>query len=161
MMCAQGLRLRCSLERIVGGLRAGNTSDSLLCPFTQIEDADERAYTLRLFCPPFLEGVHDQTAHFDRLDCQLSRLLPSRSSDGQEQPSTGDASIQAFCSKVQSLLSRLPQVPQRSLYLPLNSGLMRKEGSTLWDGIKSGSWAAKYILPEARAQLQQHPGLVR
>jgi hypothetical protein len=41
--------------------------------------------------------------------------------------------------------------------LPLNNGLTRKKGSTLWDGIKSGSWAAKYILPEARLQLQEQP----
>ncbi|EXJ74219.1 uncharacterized protein A1O5_02514 [Cladophialophora psammophila CBS 110553] len=31
---------------------------------------------------------------------------------------------------------------------------MRKQGTTLWDGIKNGRWAAKYIVPEAQSHFR-------
>ena len=121
------------------------------------QDAEERLCALRLFCTPLLEGVHDPTQHFDKLDQQLSLLLPRPDGVVKEPPTTDSVKLQDSCSKVEGLLSRLPEVPQRSFSLPLNNGLMRKQGSTLWDGIRSGTWATKYVVPEARSHLQQQP----
>ncbi|EXJ57152.1 hypothetical protein A1O7_07497 [Cladophialophora yegresii CBS 114405] len=154
----QTLRLPCPLEKHVRSLYGGNSDDLLSCPLAQIEDTGARGYALRLSCTPLLNDVHDQTGHFNKLDRDLSLLLPRRHSTIDGLPVAQEAPIQKLCSKVKSLLSRLPEVPQRSFYLPLNSRFARKGGSTLWDGIKGGSWAAKYILPEARSQLQQQPG---
>lgn len=141
------------VEKVLERLRDVAEPDLLQCPLTQIEDTDERLWRLRVFCTPLLTGVHHPTAHYDKLDGQLSQLLshPTRSSG---KPSTLEPAITVSSVKVKGLLSRLPGTPQRRFWLPINNGVMKSEGTTLWDGIKSGRWASKYVVPEARSQLQ-------
>ncbi|KIX05159.1 uncharacterized protein Z518_06031 [Rhinocladiella mackenziei CBS 650.93] len=156
MSSMHGPRLRYPLGEVLESLLGVNADNWLHCPLAEIEDTDERLYRLRLFCEPLLRGVHHPARHFDELDQQLSRLLPRPAS-----PLAGSdpTDIHGVHSKVEHLLSRLPKVPQRSFSLPLNNGLMREQGTTLWDGIRDGRWATRYIMPEAQSHFHtQSPG---
>lgn len=146
------------LESIIARLSPTSHDEILNCPLSHIQDQDERLWQLRLFCTPLLEGVHHATAHFEQLDRQLSTLLSLPAADFKTQQGP-DGSLEAAIAndlptQVDSLLSRLPALPQRSFSLPFNNGLIRKQGTTMWDGIKSGRWATKYAVPEAREKLQ-------
>jgi hypothetical protein len=138
-----------------------DVDEVLRCPLAELGDAGHRSYSLRLFCTPLLHAVRRQDAHFEKLDQQLSSLLPQCDSASRS-PSSPELEKNAWAHRVKAnvkdLLARLPRVPQRSFSLPLNNSLMREAGATLWDGIKSGRWAELFVLPEARAQLRQQPG---
>lgn len=144
------------LEETVENLNDVAESDLLQCPLAKVEDTAARLWQLRIFCTPLLTGIHHPTAHFDILDEQLSTLL-RRSTGLSNTFSCKEAhAIQASCSKAESLLSRLPELPQRSFSLPFNNGLLRQTGATVWDSIKDGRWAAKYVVPESRSHFQIH-----
>ncbi|OAP63501.1 hypothetical protein AYL99_02728 [Fonsecaea erecta] len=146
--------IRHSLEKAVESIYGVDAGDLLLCPLAQIQDTDVRLWQLRLSCTPLLTGVHHPTEHFDRLDQQLSVLLQRPGGSIKESSPRVDALLHDIVSKGERLLARLPKVPQRSFSLPLNNGIGRKQGSTLWDCIKDGTWATKYILPEAQSYFQ-------
>lgn len=129
----------------------------LSCPLSILDDEDERQWQLKEFCTPLLVGVQQPTDHFQKLDTHFSKLLSKiLSQHPTELPKshTRTDSNSPHISQAKKVLSRLPHVPQRLFPLPfINSGL-RKGRDTLWDGIKEGRWASKYVIPEARSQFQ-------
>lgn len=126
-------------------------------PLSLLDDPDERIWQLREFCTPMLIGVQHPFEHFQKLDAEFSKLLPKAL---ERHPSQ----LEAFSSQknpqhtsfleTQQLITRLPRVPQRNFKLPLANRLLQRQKKTLWEGIKDGRWAAKYILPERQSQFQ-------
>ncbi|KIY03312.1 uncharacterized protein Z520_00002 [Fonsecaea multimorphosa CBS 102226] len=150
----RGYKARHSLEKAVETIYGLDAGDLLLCPLAQIQDTDLRLWRLRLSCTPLLTGVHHPIEHFDKLDQQLSVFLQRPDSFVRDTSHRDGALFHDMCSKAEKLLARLPEVPQRSFSLPLNNGIRRKQGTTLWDSIKNGKWATKYIVPEAQFHFQ-------
>jgi hypothetical protein len=126
-------------------------------PLSLLDDPDERTWQLREFCTPMLIAVQHPSEHFQKLDTEFSRLLPNAL---ERHPSQLEASSiqknpqRTSISKTRQLITRLPRVPQRNFTLPLANGLLQRQKKTLWEGIKDGRWAAKYILPERQSQFQ-------
>lgn len=118
-------------------------------------DEFEKEWQLKEFCTELVHAVKHPSEHLLRLDAHLSQLLPGalKQRPGWITPE------QIVCSKVlaseaNQLLSRFPKAPQRLFTLPLsNSGLFAKR-STVWDRIKDGRWASRYLVPEARSLFQ-------
>ena len=115
-------------------------------------DDFEKEWQLKEFCTELIHAVKHPSEHLLQLDAHLSQLLPGtlKQRPGLTTPKQTERSkLQA--SKANRLLARFPKVPQNLLMLPLsNSGLFAK-GSTIWDGIKEGRWARKYLVPEAQS----------
>ena len=115
----------------------------------------EKEWQIKEFCTELIHAVKHPSKHLLRLNAHLSQLLPStlKQRPGPTTPEqTVRSKIQA--SKANQILARFPKAPQRLFTLPLsNSGLIAK-GSTIWDGIKEGQWARKYLVPEARSLFQ-------
>lgn len=129
----------------------------LSCPISLVDDVDERQWQLKEFCTPLLVGVQHPSDHFEKLDIHFSTLLANVWIQHPIELSKSHAGVHTdseHISQAKKILIRLPNLPQRLFALPLiNSGL-RKGRDSLWDGIKDGRWASKYVVPEARSQLQ-------
>lgn len=114
---------------------------SLETPLNDLDDYEKR-WQLQEFCAPLIEAVKHPTQHWQELDKQFSKLLPTTI---RQHPSM--ASLQQIpyerspVSQAKSLLTRLPRVPQRLLALPLNKLRLVSE--------KGNIWAPKYLVPEA------------
>ena len=121
-------------------------------PFDGLEE-DQRQRELRHFCTQLLLAVKHPSEHLRRLDAHFSQLLPA----AFKQPPclispdhiTGSESR---TNKARHLLSRFPEVPQRLFTLPFNNSGLTGKRNTVWDGIKDGRWAEKYLVPEARSK---------
>ncbi|OQV09081.1 hypothetical protein CLAIMM_13259 [Cladophialophora immunda] len=150
----RGPTVRHSMEEAFEGIYGVNAGDLLQCPLARIQDTDLRLWRLRLSCTPLLTGAHHPTEHFEKLDQQLSVLLPRPCGFIKDSSRKAGADLHDMRSKSEKLLARLPGVPQRSFSLPLNNGIRRAQGTTLWDSIKDGRWSTKYIVPEARSHFQ-------
>ena len=153
-----GPRLLYSLE-VVKSCMTDLTCLSLRSPIAALEDEDEKVWRLKEFCTPMLLAVQNPSIHFEQLDVHISTLLPYALNMHPSRASTSRSVVEdADTSQAQALLCRLPDVPQRLFALPMNNSLLRKTRDTLWDGIKDGRWASKYVLPEARSSLRLQPG---
>ena len=118
-------------------------------------DEFEKEWQIKEFCTELIHAVKHPSEHLLRLDAHLSQLLPGilkqRPSPTAPEQTARDR-MQA--SKASQILARFPKAPRELLTLPLsNSGLFAK-GSAIWDGIKEGKWANKYLVPEARSLFQ-------
>ena len=130
----------------------------LRSPLSDLDDGDEKDWQLKEFCTPMLIAVQQPSDHFERLDSHLSTLLPYALNRHPSLASPTPSGLEdSNTSQAQAILSRLPRVPQRLFTLPLNNSVLRKNRDTLWDGIKDGRWASKYVLPEARSSLRLQP----
>ena len=45
-------------------------------------------------------------------------------------------------------------MPQRLFALPLNDSRLTARHKTVWDGIRDGRWAERYLIPEARSSFR-------
>ena len=138
------------LQRTIARLVDVDIVDCLYTPISHLEDDDEKVWQLRLFCTPLLHAVKHETGHLEKLDDQLALLLapaavPRRAHDRGRAGGAAALAGPDLVHRVGDLLARLPRTPQRKLTLPLNSGRLRVPGKTLWDGVKSGRWANRYI----------------
>ena len=128
---------------------------SLRSPLSALDDDHEKRWQLQEFCTPMLLAVQQPSDHLEKLDAHLSTLLPYAF---KRHP--GIASMSAYkpedsnTCRAQAMLSRLPRVPQPLFALPLYNSLLLRNRDTLWDGIKDGTWASKYVLPDARPSLR-------
>ena len=120
-------------------------------------DDFEKEWQVKEFCTGLIHAVKHPSEHLLRLNTHLAQLLPNTL---KQHPSAGSTPAQTTlrskiqASKANQLLSRFPKAPQRLFTIPLsNSGLFAK-GSTIWDGIKEGRWAKKYLVPEAHSLFQ-------
>lgn len=120
-------------------------------PFEGLEQYDKE-WELRKFCTQLIVAVKHPVEHLGRLDAHFSQLL--HGAFKQEPRLVSPHHIKASeirTDQARHLLSRFPKVPQRLFPLPLsNSRLIAKHG-TIWDGIRDGRWAEKYLVPEARS----------
>ncbi|KAH8790385.1 hypothetical protein F5882DRAFT_95054 [Hyaloscypha sp. PMI_1271] len=121
--------------------------------FSTVVDEDERCWQLRIFCTPLLDAVQLRENHFLALNAHFTTLLPKALN---RQPGTlsSDEALPPFQENqlVRDILRRLPSLPQRLFALPfVNTGAR----GTLWDGIRDGGWAEKFVLPDARLQVGQ------
>ena len=157
MLERQSLGRLHSLEKIVEKVDNLAEEDLLRCPLAFVEDEDERSWQLRSFCTGLLTGVMHPTEHFEQLDDKLSTLLSYPLKISCRAPEGSALATQDSIHQVEQLLSRLPEVPQLRFSLPLSNRLLQKEGTTLWEGIKSGRWASKYAVPELQSKLQLQP----
>ena len=123
----------------------------LTTPLSLLDD-HEKQWQLREFCTPLIQAAKHDTDHFRLVDKHFSSLLPSALRYHPSLLSTTHVpATTTDLSKAQHLLSRLPRTPQRLYEVPLiNLGACDKRG-TIWDGIKDGTWAQKYLVPEARS----------
>lgn len=146
-----------SLETISQCITNSESLILLQNPLSLLEDPGERTWQLSEFCTPMLIGVKHPSEHFQKVDAEFSKLLPTAL---ERHPSQFEASSiqknaqQISISNIRQLISRLPRVTQRNFALPLANGLLQRQKRTLWEGIKDGRWAAKYILPEKQSQFQ-------
>jgi len=146
-----------SLESISQCITNQENLGLLQNPLSLLDDRDERTWQLREFCTPMLIGVQHPSEHFQKLDAEFSKLLPNaleRHPSQLEAFSSQKNPQQTSFSETRQLISRLPRVPQRNFKLPLANRLLQRQKKTLWEGIKDGRWAAKYILPERQSQFQ-------
>lgn len=122
-----------------------NTDNS----FNKLEEFEKR-WRLREFCTPLILAVKHPSEHLQRLDAHFSQLLPHTLKQQPDSVSPNHITVSdSQTNKAKQLLARFPRVPQRLFTLPFNnSGLVAKHG-TIWDGIKDGRWAEKYLVPEA------------
>jgi hypothetical protein len=150
MSHSTGPRLWCSCEAVVACISNKKKSGSLRNRFSTVHDEDERVWQLREFCTPLLEAVQLPEDHFTSLDAHFTTLIPEALEDYPGKSSLSGALPENRETRaVQEILRRLPSLPQRMLALPLFSGLRRGTG-TLWERMRDGRWASKYILPDAR-----------
>lgn len=122
--------------------------------FNGLEE-DEKQWQLREFCTGLIHAVKHPSEHLRRLDAHFSQLLPttfiqSPHSVNRECIIGSDSRVE----KAANLLARFPRVPQRLFTLPFNNPGFSARNSTVWEGIKDGRWADKYLIPEARAKLR-------
>lgn len=149
MSQSSGPQLWYPFESVMGCIRE-HEEFSLRNRFSTLDDEDERGWQLREFCTPLLVAIQLPDGHFPALDAHFTTLIPDAFSKHPSSflPSKTLPEIETRLTK--DILRRLPSVPQRLFALPLvNTGLMRGKG-TIWDGIKDGRWASKFILPNAR-----------
>src|SRR5450432_983615 len=151
-----GPRLFYPLEAVSACI-TDHKSFSLRTPFSTLDDdEEERRWAIWEFCTPMLLAAQDHSKHFERLDYCFSSLLSDALIKHPSQLLMGDGlSENTNVSRANDILRRLPSLPQRLFALPLNNSGLRNGRKTLWDGIKDGSWASRYILPEAQHHLQQ------
>ena len=150
----RGPRQKYDLEAVhgcIGDLERLN----LDTPFGKL-DEHEKGWQLREFCAPLLVAIKHPTNHFQLADLQLSNLLPlALKQHPSALPLTQTSKSTTGTSKARSLLSRFPRTPQRLLALPLNNPRLIANKGTIWDGIKDGRWAMKYLIPEARSHFHE------
>ncbi|CAD6589386.1 MAG: hypothetical protein ASARMPRED_004022 [Alectoria sarmentosa] len=119
--------------------------------FDGLEEGEKR-WQLKEFCTKLILAVKHPSEHLRQLDAHFSQLLPGalKQHPGLVSPDhiTGSDSR---TNKAKSLLARFPKVPQRLFTLPLNNSRLIAKRGTIWDGIKDGRWAKKYLVPEARS----------
>src|SRR5579871_700464 len=131
---------------------------SLITRFSSELDEDERSWQLREFCTPLLLAVQLPENHFQTLDAHFGKLIPGAFAF---HPSSLPASKVFADSKetlqAKNIIRRLPSTPQRMFSLPLVNRNLLRQRDTLWDGIRSGKWASKYLLPDARHYFNQQP----
>lgn len=116
-------------------------------------EGDEREEKLQAFCIDLIRAVKVEKDHFKQIDARLSSLLsgtldPARNPTFSK-PASGSNVV---LSKAASLLSRLPDVPQRLFSLPLHNKRTSAKNGTLWDSIREGTWASKYVVEHARSK---------
>lgn len=151
-----GPRLFYSLEAI-SECMTNSEQLSLQSPLFLVDDDDERQWQLKEFCTPLLIGVQHPTEHFERLDAHFSSLLPNALSSHPSLLSPRAVRTEdTHRTQAKEILHRLPRTPQRLFSLPFNNSGLRKGRDTIWDGIKDGRWASKYVVPKALSQLQLH-----
>ena len=119
--------------------------------FDGLEEGEKR-WQLKEFCTKLILAVKHPSEHLRQLDAHFSQLLPGalKQHPGLVSPdhiTGGDSRT----NKAKSLLARFPKVPQRLFTLPLNNSRLIAKRGTIWDGIKDGRWAKKYLVPEARS----------
>ncbi len=118
-------------------------------------DEFEKEWQIKEFCTELIHAVKHPSQHLLRLNAHFSNLLPSTLKQAPC-PTTPEQIVRSKtqADKANLILARFPKAPQRLSTLPLsNSGLIAK-GSTIWDGMKGGRWAQKYLVPEARSLFQ-------
>ena len=141
--------------KLIKSCMADLTCLSLSSPISALNDEHEKGWQLREFCTPMLLAVQQPSDHFKRLDAHISTLLPHALSKHPGSASSSPPGPEDLnMSEAQAIVSRLPCVPQRLFALPFNNSVLKGDRDTLWDGIKDGTWASKYVLPEARSSLQ-------
>ncbi|RDW57267.1 hypothetical protein BP5796_12717 [Coleophoma crateriformis] len=149
-----GPRLWYPCETVMACIEDGDKF-SLRNRFSMLNDEFERSWQLKEFFTPFLLAVQLPNTHFSKLDTHLSTLIPGALETYPNAiPSSGAQSGTEEVRVVEDIISRLPSLPQRLFALPLvKSELMRGNG-TLWDGIRNGRWASKFVVPESRHHLE-------
>jgi len=132
---------------------AGQEQSRLKNRFSAFDDPDERSWQLREFFTALLVAIQLPEDHFPALDAHFTTLIPDAlskhpGSPAALSPSSTPPKIETLTTE--GILRRLPSLPQRLFALTFaNTGLTRGRG-TLWDAIKDGRWATKFVLPEAR-----------
>ena len=120
--------------------------------FDELEDF-EKQWQLRKFCTGLIQAVKHPSEHLRRLDTHLSCLLPNALKrlphPVSENMIVGD---DISIDKAKNLLVRFPRVPQRLFTLPFNNSGVRARHGTVWDEIKDGRWADRYLVPESRSK---------
>ncbi|KAI4156953.1 MAG: hypothetical protein LQ342_008570, partial [Letrouitia transgressa] len=116
----------------------------------------ERYEAIQDFCIDLIRVAKVGEDHFKQIDLQFSSLLSDRFSQIRS-PSVSEPTSNYFSvyNEAISLLSRLPSVPQRLFSLPLHSTRTSGGKGILWDSIRDGTWASKYVVEEARSKFSK------
>lgn len=155
-----GPRMIRSLEEVQAYL--GDLSKLSLQPPLDNVEGDERAEKLQEVCLDLIRAVKVEKDHFEQIDLQFSSLLSGGGAQGQtrrsppfSEPASGNNDI--VFSDAASILRRLPSVPQPLFSLPLYNTRTAGKSGTLWDSIRDGRWASKYVMEDARSKIATDP----
>ena len=146
---SSGPRLLYPCDTVVACM-AAQEQFSLRNRFSTSDDQDERSWQLREFCTPLLVAVQLPDNHFPVLDAHFTTLIPDALSNHPSSLSPSRTLPEIEIRITEDILRRLPSLPQRLFALTLTSTGLRHGRGTLWDAIKDGRWASKFVLPEAR-----------
>jgi hypothetical protein len=118
-------------------------------------DWDERHHQLLAFCFELLWAVQETTRHWERLDRQLSTLLPNIVHQYPNFKSSTSENLDNFAAKC--LLQRLPSTPQKVFAFGLDDRANDVATDTLFDRMVRGRWLPGWCLEDSPPRPESSP----